>query len=334
MGRVSQRVVVLNAFNILKYDIKVQLKYKLKGLRTVEREWSYMLKVSDLKSNAIFPVGFLATLPTECTHCGSELEITETLTVIQCVNLGCIEKGVQRMLHLLKDLGVKNMGEAQCRAFLIKFKTTNPYAILLYEPSEDGALFENCSMDFSYGIYAKLNAVREMFLWEYVKIGNLYGISDISRNLLKNFVSIDGFYKDLYYGGVEWVQELIGLELDSIVSIKAIDVYNTLIEYEHELRSGIDGVLLKTIDTPSLTVSIVGSVGKPFKSKIDFIQKMVAIVEGKVNLIVLDSLTADCDFLIWSKEGNVTSKVNKAIEYKIPIYSGIEFAEYLKSRCV
>lgn len=293
-----------------------------------------MLKVKEIKSNAIFPKDFLATLPIECSYCGGELEITETLTVLKCANPNCIEKGVQRMLELLKYLGVKNIGVLECMAFLNEFKTTNPYAILLYEPSEDGALYENCSMDYSYAMYTKLNTVREMFLWEYVKIGNFPGMDGIERILFRGFISIDGFYEDLYYGGVEFIQELLGLQVDNVVSVKAIAVYNTLMAYEHELRSGVEGVLLKNVGIPTLTISIATDVGIPFRSNSIFMRDMVAILDDKVHLTLLPSLTDDCDFLIWSKEGDATSKVNKAIKYSIPIYTGVEFEKYLRMRCL
>lgn len=292
-----------------------------------------MIKVNELKANGIFPKDFLDILPTKCSCCGSELEVTETLTVLSCTNSNCLEKGVHRLLLLLKDLGVKSLGESKCRAFLKKFNTNNPYAILLYEPSKDGALYDGCSMDFSYSIYNQLNEVREMLLWEYVKIGNIDGIQDVVRKLFSSYKSIDGFYSDLYEYGVELVQELIGLKVDSTVSVKAINVYNTLVAYEKELRSGVIGVNIKTIDVPILNICIC-SVGRPFKNKVDFIKSMNKIVNGKIHLNVLRSVTKDCNYLIWSKDGNTTSKVNKAIKYAIPIYRGVEFEEYLKTRCL
>lgn len=292
-----------------------------------------MIKVSELKSNGVLPKKFLDILPTKCSYCGSELVITETLTVLNCTNSKCLEKGVQRMLLLLKDLGVKSLGESKCRAFLKKFKTNNPYAILLYEPSKDGVLYEGCSMDFSYSVYNKLNEVREMLLWEYVKIGNIEGLRDVARMLFSGYESIDGFYSDLYEYGVELVQDLMGLKVDSAVSVKAISVYNTLLSYESELRSSIVGVNLKVLDVPTLNICI-SSVGKPFKNKTEFIKEMNKLVSGKIHLNILSGVTKDCDYLIWSKDGNTTSKVNKAIKYDIPVFRGVEFEEYLKTRCL
>lgn len=341
-----------------------------------------MLKVNELKNNDIFPKEFLDVLPSKCAYCGEDLEITETLTMLKCVNPNCIGKGVQRMLALLRDLGIKDMGESECKSFMTKFKTTNPYAILLYNPKIDGVLYEGCSEVFSKGIYKQINNSRSMYLWEFVTLGNLYSLGDTARKLFINYDSLDVFYKDLYEGGICFVHRLLGLgdyltalELEddrpklmdfikgndlvdlkglnvkiggvniqdkiegyrssSSVSVKAIEVYNTLIACEHELRSGIEGVELKaTLGIPVINICISTSVGKPYRNKKDFILAMTNLVDGRVQLNVLPSLTKDCNYLIWSKEGNATSKVNKAIKYNIPIYKGIEFEEYLKKRCL
>lgn len=292
-----------------------------------------MIKVKEIKENSIFPAGFLDTLPDKCSSCGAELEATETLTTLICPNKKCIDKGVHRLLLLLKDIGIKDLKESDCRAFLKKRNTNNPYSILLYEPSKDGELYNGCGMDFSYSIYNKLNRVRDMLLWEYVKIGNIEGIKDMARCLFSDYKSIDGFYNDLYIKGVDLIQDLIGLKVEDAISVKSVYVYNTLIDYEKELRESIVGVTLKSIDVPVVNISIV-TVGKPFKNKNKFIEEIKSIVNGKLHLNVLDNVTEDCDYLIWSKDGNNTSKVNKAIKYGIPIYRGIEFKEYLKTRCL
>ena len=69
-----------------------------------------MLLVSDLQESS-FPSEFLECLPNCCTSCGAPNEITETLTMLRCSNQRCIEKSVQRLVALLRDLGVKGMGD-------------------------------------------------------------------------------------------------------------------------------------------------------------------------------------------------------------------------------
>lgn len=270
-----------------------------------------------------FPEEFLACLPDYCDSCGAETEITETLTLLRCSNPQCIEKSVQRLVALLKDLGVKNMGESKCRSFLQHFGTVNPYAIFMYEADVDGPLYEGCSQEFSNSFYEQLNKVRRMLLWEYLKIGNLPGIRDSARKLLAQYDSLEEFYDDLEGGGISFVQEMLSIkgkdadnsdltssydDSDS-VSIKAVSVYNTLMYFKEELFEALEFVDIMTLDTDVINVCISTAVGKPYGSKKEFISLMNEQFGHKVHLNFLESVSKDCQFLIWSKQGSATTKV-------------------------
>lgn len=280
-----------------------------------------MLAVEELKTSSQLPKEFLDTLPSRCEACGQLTEITESLTMLRCSNLFCIEKSVQRMVAMLKDIGVKNMGESKCRAFLEHFNSTNPYIIFMYEPDEDGPLYEGASMDFSYAIFDQIDQRRNMLLWEYVKIGNLPGIRDSARKLFANYDSLDEFYDDLEHGGVDFVQEQLSikgktsnvLEEDG-VSVRAVDIYNTLVLFKEDLFFAYDPryVDIKRLDTRVINICISTAVGRPYASKQDFVSQMNNQFGHKVHLNFLSSVTNDCEFLIWSKEGATTNKVKRA----------------------
>lgn len=306
-----------------------------------------MIQVRDLATSQ-FPADFLACLPTVCDSCGGPTEITETLTILRCANPRCIEKSVQRLVALLADLGVKGMGESKARNFLETFGLTNPYAIFMYEPS-DGPIHEGCSMDVSYTLFDQISAHRGMLLWEYVKIGNLPGIRDSARKLFAEYDSLDEFYDDLEAGGIAFVQERLSIKgkaesdsffsEDDVVSIKAVDVYNTLLFFKDDLFEALDFVDIKQLDTPVINICISTAVGAPFTSKQDFVSQMNSSFEHKVHLNFLGSVSQDCQFLIWSKEGAPTNKVTKvhSINDKrqstgqepIAIMTGAEFRDYL-----
>jgi len=316
-----------------------------------------MLTVLELK-NSKLPKAFLDVLPTHCSTCGAEMEITETLSMLRCSNPVCLEKSVQRLVAMLKDLGIKNMGESKCRQFLQYWGTTNPYAIFMYELS-DGPLFEGCSMEFSEAMYDQIDSKRSMLLWEYVKIGNLPGIRDSARKLFSGYDDLAEFYDDLESGGIAFVQEALSIkggrgvipettstfmdeDEDDVVSVKAVDVYNTLMFFKDDLFEALDFVEIKRLDTPVINICISTAVGKPFTSKQDFVSKMNEKYGHKVHLNFLGSVTNECQFLIWSKEGAPTNKVRKAqgINEKrmaqgrddlIEIMTGAEFQEYLES---
>lgn len=333
----------------------------------LSKEWGYMMLTVVELTDSELPQEFIDILPTHCDTCGAETVITETLTILKCPNKQCLEKSVHRLVALLKDMGVKNMGESKCRKFLEHFEITNPYGILMYESEHNGALYEGCGLPFSESIVEQLNRSRKMLLWEYVKIGNLPGIRDSARKLLSDYDNLEEFYDDLEAGGISFVQELLSItgKSDSIsdvlqdtvdssfvtegVSVTAVDVYNTLIHFKEDLFDGLPYVDIKQLDTPVLNICISTAVGKPFTSKPDFVLKMNEEFGSKVHLNFLGSVTKDCQFLIWSKEGAETSKVAKAYRYNqkqleynqengidedegmIQVMTGLEFKEYLES---
>lgn len=325
-----------------------------------------MLLITELNDSS-FPQEFLDILPAYCDCCGSENEITESLTILRCSNPLCNEKGVQRLVALMKDIGVKNMGESKCRKFLENFEVTNPYAIFMYEPS-DGVLFDGCSYDFSESIFEEINKKRGMLLWEYVKIGNLPGIRDSARKLFANYDNLEEFFDDLEEGGIAFVQESLAIkgksskllsigdyddvdtdyeDGESVVSVKAVDTYNTLIFFKNDLLEAVEFVNIKELNTDVINICISTAVGNPYKSKQDFVSQMNEEFGNKIHLNFLGSISRDCQFLIWSKEGSKTSKVkkteglnekkrnenrNRGIDTEfgcIEIMTGLEFRDYL-----
>jgi len=300
-----------------------------------------MLRVVDL-TDSNFPQEFLDVLPVKCV-CGANNEITESLTILFCPNKRCIEKAVQRLVAMLKDLGVKNMGEAKCRKFLEHWGLVNPYAIFMYEPS-DGVLFTGASKDFSEEIYTQINDKRSMLLWEYIKVGNLSGIRDSARYLAADYNSLEDFYDDVEAGGIARVQDLLSIkkrpsnsavsfedEEDNSVSVKAVDVYDTLMSFKEDLLSAVEFVKIIEVNTQMLNICISTAVGAPYESKTDFVTQMNNRYGSKVHLNFLSAVTKDTNFLIWSKQGSPTSKVEKANKYGVEVLTGAEFEKYLKS---
>lgn len=318
-----------------------------------------MLTVAQLKESSL-PEQFLATLPEVCDVCGTPIEISESLSLLRCSNERCKSKVVQRLVAMMKDLGVKGMGESKCEAFLDHFQLTNPYVIFMYELS-DGPIYAGASMDFSESIFDQIDARRSMMLWEYVKIGNLPGIRNSALKLFGTYDDIDAFYEDLHEGGVDFVQNLLSIQgkggddadLDEEeelgISIRAVQVYRTLVEYENDLKEAIDYVDIKPLTVRTITVCISRAVGGSYGSKQDFVATMNNLYGHKVHLNFLESFSKACDVLIWSKEGAPTSKVKAAQKHNekvraanrakgfpedegiIPIMTGDEFRAYLES---
>lgn len=281
-----------------------------------------MLLVKDLGASTL-PKEFVDLLPTHCS-CGAETAITPTLSTLYCPNPFCLDKGIQRMVTMLRDdtagvdgSGVKNMGEARCREFLQHFGVTSPYSIFMYEPDQDGVLYPGCSMEFSESIFEQLKPCRDMLLWEFVRMGNLPGIRDVAHSLFSGFDSLEDFYEQLDEEGSAWIMELLGIKGKQdnsgadIVSVRALAVYETLVTFKEELMDAVTYFNIRTLDTPTINVCASTSVGGGYKNKQAFINAMNATYESKVHLNFFKTLKSDVDVLIWSKEGSPTKKVEK-----------------------
>jgi hypothetical protein len=246
------------------------------------------------------------------------------------------------------------------------FETSNPYAIFMYESDEDGPLYNGCSQDFSEDIFMQVSRKKKMLLWEFVKVGNLPGIRDSARKLLSSYDSLEEFFDDIEGGGIPFVQGLLSIkgkqeskdpyasfddddfEGDG-VSVKAIATYNTLMFFKDELLEAVEFVQIKELTTAVVNICISTSVGKPYASKVDFIFQMNEEFGNKIHLNSLGSVSKDCEFLIWSKEGSATTKVKKATTHNekkrianinngldsedglIQVLTGLEFRDYLST---
>lgn len=274
-----------------------------------------MIKVANLSANT-FPIEFLEVLPDRCECCGEPTYINATLKTLRCSNPKCTDKVVQRLLVMLQDLGVKNMGESRCRDFLTTYGLENPYCIFMYEPT-DGVLGSKMSMDFSQQIFDQLKDRRDMLLWEYVKIGNLPRIRDNARKIFSDYDNLDSFYNDFedpVTGGVDFICRKLNIKVkDAVESISAVHAYETLKAFKEDLYEVVDFVNIKKLNTPVINICMSTAVGAPYKSKQDFSLQMNKEFGEKVHLNVLSSVTQDLHALIWAGNGNPTTKAVKAL---------------------
>lgn len=298
-----------------------------------------MIRVSELYSSSL-PKEFLDTLQETCDVCGSPNEVSETLSRLECSNPRCPEKGVQRLLVLLqKDLLVDNIGEARIRKFMNNFDCYNPYGIFTYDPKTDGTLFEGCSMEYSESIYAQVNAKREMTLGEYVRIGNIPGIRDSALKLFNGYDSLDSFYADIQDDGVSRIQELLGIgntdDDTQTVSVRAVAVYNALMQFRDELYQFIDDVVIKSYEH-TFSIYISNSAGDGFKSKSDFKAYINKTFASRLHVNWVNGVSKTIDFLIWDGFSE-TTKVKKIKGYiesgstSARLMTGSEFISFCKT---
>lgn len=295
--------------------------------------------VKELQGTSELPEEFIDTLLDVCPDCGADIDISESLRELTCTNPFCRGKIAKRMELMLRDMGVKNMGENRCLAFVDATHATTPMLVLAWEES-DGEV-GGLSVDFMRGIKEQIDNNRSMMLWEYIKFSNIPALRDTARELFKDYHSLETFYADMdeyaqkvSYGGVLFIQEKLKIKEDSdSLSLRALNIYSSLSEHRVGLFAGLEYV---TIINPksTLNVCISTSVGNGYSSKSDFVNKMNQRYGEVCHINFLSSITKNCEYLIWSKVGAETSKVKKAKAYGIPIMTGVEFEEMLRGYVV
>ena len=285
--------------------------------------------VKELEFNTKLPQQFIDVLPKVCPDCGADMTISDTLKELSCENPYCKGKVAQRMTSMLIDMGVKNMGENRCLKFIEATGLRYPSAILQWEPKY-GAIGE-LSEDFLNGIKTQIDSHRKMMLWEYIKYSNIPYLRDTARELFKEYHDLNQFYDIMESkgdGAVLFVQNIIGIKETGVLSTRALNIYKSLVVYKEELLEGLKYVNIIVPDR-TLNICISTSVGAGFANKADFANQMNQRYGGTCHINYLTTVTKNCDYLIWSKQGAPTSKVKKANSYGIQIMTGAEFEAML-----
>lgn len=295
--------------------------------------------VSEFCSKRIdgFPLPFYQSLPTVCfeSSCGFPMEMSETLTRLHCSNPRCIAKLVRRMKSIVQYLGVKDFGEARIRSFLEHTGVINPMFIFAYDPSEDGALSDDISMDLSEKIYNQLQIKRKMTLAEYVRLSNIPNVQTSASIIFGKYDDIYEAYEAIEAGGVDYIQELLGIGKED-VSARAIAVYDSLMTFKQDLIEAVDCVDIIAVnkaETVNIKAVVSDEVGCGFKTKAEFYAKCNSLREN-VHIEFLGAVNKSIDYLIWAgadgSPARYTNKVDKVKKYNAKTAEHIEEGKIVK----
>ena len=280
--------------------------------------------------DGILPDQFYESIPQYCEEegCGFPMEMTEALTQLHCSNPRCPSKVVQRLVAIANQLGVKDLGEAKAKKFIMNYGITNPLDIFSYDPDIHGAMADGISMDVSKKIVDQFKQKNSFTLSEYVRIANLPYIQTSAVAIFDGYDDIVEAYKDIEMGGVEFIREKLSIKKGSdedssedSISIRALRVYESLITFKNDLIEDVNTVnIIKTNVADMINLKAVCSdeVGAPFKTKADF----YATVNNKfsnIHVEFLNSVTKKIDYLVWAgadgSPARYTNKVKKTEGY-------------------
>lgn len=279
-----------------------------------------MILVKEINQK-LFPTEFLSYLPLTCGSCGSDTEIIESLSYLQCSNARCISKVGYRMWLLLNDLGVDSLTVDECICFMKEFDTTNPYSILLYNPNSDGELFEGYGVEKSIEVYKELNKKRGMLLWEFIKIGNFEGLNDSVEKILKRYTDLYSFYDELSEGGIGFIQNLlleaVEIEEQDSICVEAVLIYDVFISNKEDIFEGLTGVVIIKPEY-SLGVLFANNVTIHSSNK-SFLSEINQTLKNKIYLYPLNMLSDSVSLVYWDDMGlNVLNSIVEEVKQKYP----------------
>lgn len=300
--------------------------------------------VSELKSNYVslgLPEKFVNTLPDVCDECGAPLEIGEALTGLHCSNPKCKGKIVMRIKAICQDLGILNFGEKTIEKFVEYYDVQSPLEVFVLQPGM--ILSDEVSDKISDDVITQFDEHKEFLLWELVMVANLPGVRTSARKIFQGYTNFTEAFRDISGGGIEFIQEKLGIENNGEVSVKAVQVYNTLMENMEDLLEVEKYVTIKDMtNIRELNVVCSDQVGGGFSKKAEFYNHINTVYADRVHVNFLSSVNKNIDYLVWAgadgSPARYTNKVKTVERYNdkgcdIPIVTAEQFIQDVEGMC-
>lgn len=258
--------------------------------------------------NELISQAILDCIPHEC-ECGAPIEFTDSLRQVYCSNDKCTYKIAARLEAMAKAMKADGFGESTCIEVCRQFKLVSPYQVFLLE----GALLQGIEPENVSAFAKKVQSIcdrgkRKVELWEVVKLAGIPSIETIAYKIFDGYDTLTDAFNDIEKGQVPFIAEKLGLK-NAETGVMAVNVYNTLIKYKDELLFGEKQFEIYKPTGVILYIAITGGVNG-FRNKGEFVQYLNNRYDGKVNAMLMNSVTSQVDILI--ADGDTTSNKFKA----------------------
>ena len=171
---------------------------------------------------------------------------------------------------------------------------------------------------------------------------NLPYVRTTAMKIFSGYKTLEEAYKDIESGGIAFIQKKMGLtDREGIVSVQAIKVYNSLMEYKDDLLEGVSNVvILDMSEKKTFKVVCSDQVGGRFSKKAEFYAYVNNTYADKVHCDFLPSVNKSIDYLVWAgadgSPARYTSKVQKVERMNskgsnIPIVTAEQFIEIIEN---
>ena len=284
----------------------------------------------EVEVNELISDEVLEHIPVTCEECGSEIEFTDTLKQIYCPNSRCPSKIAARLESMAKAMRADGWGESTCLSVVKGFRLKSPYQVFLLngKACPDVSAFDKkmasiCDM-----------SKRKLKLWEVVRLGGIPDIETTAFKIFDGFNTMEEAYEQIEKYQVPFIAERLGLK-NADSSVMAVSIYNTLMQYKDELIFAQTQFELYAPKGEKLVFVITGGVDG-FRNKSEFIQYINNRYSGKVDAVLLNSVSASVDYLIsdGDKQSNKYKSASRLIEKggKIQIVSSCDIIDILDER--
>ena len=301
-----------------------------------------MLFVKEVKQNYDsygLPSRFVEVLPDTCEECGSPLAISETMTGLHCSNPRCKDKLIMRIRAVCRDLGIVDFGESTISKFIDYYGVTNH--LNFFDLKEGMILSDEVSPKVSEKVIDQVVRKKDFLLWEFVQVANLPYIQTSARKIFQGYSNLTEAFDDIEEGGVDFIQKKLGIAKEDTVSLQAMKIYTTLMEFKDDLLEGEECVNIISIEgKKELNVVCSDQVGGNFHKKSEFYAYVKETFGDVVHVNFLSSVTKNIDYLVWAgadgSPARYTSKVQKVERYNekgssIPIVTADMFINEMKN---
>lgn len=291
-----------------------------------------MKKVYDYIIEGILP----PSTPHKC-ECGAELVTNGNLTSVECINPNCKIHNSQKLLDVLKILGITvGIGEKNSQEIIQLLKVANPVEILTVDFSKvkrPGAYYAAIK-----NLVSEINRIKEDGIYFY-KFMNLFFFEFLGRtrckDLFSNITDPWEFYKKYpdEKSINKYVSERLGIQsFQDTVTVTTKD----LIDNKDYILSIADHVKFKkAISGEIFYVTLTGSIlyvkdenGNLFSERDEFPEYLSR--KYGVNIQPVGFSVKKTRFLIMDSDMSANSKYKKATEHGIPVMNSREFENYIK----
>lgn len=244
--------------------------------------------------NELMSEDIIEYIPETCPICGSDIEFTDSLKQIYCTNKRCSLKIAARLESMAKAMKADGWGESTCLAVVEYFKLVSPYQVFVI--GEKGLSCPDVSA-FSKKIASICDPEkRKVKLWEVVRLAGIPSIETIAYKIFDGYSSLEEAYEKIETLQVPFIAEKLGLR-NADTGVMAVNVYKTLIEYKDELLFGESKFDVYIPTGMPLSIAITGGVAG-YHNKGEFIQYINNRYSGKVNAMLMNSVTSQVDYLV------------------------------------